>query len=835
MALRPQDVYGESGGIATAQNQGVSSAGMTQQANPQAAGAQIGEALSQQGQQISGLSEQLYKEAAEAKVNDDYANKYTPAAADLRAKFDMARGPDKIPAYDEYIGSLHQLNSQFSSAQTGPYGQRIMSSLIDRHVTGEIDGAKRELVEAQKQYSDQSQADMLEANKKTAINNYNNPQLVDSLVTQNDNHILLNHINKGIDPNNPDNQATIAHAQTIVKGQMAAGMINKAVSNGDVDSANTIRADASNSLPGFQKLAIDNTLHTENIKQAANNGVNALMAGKPLPETPGASPAHVQALVADTAKQSDIDPNHALTVLRIESSNGQDVGARGTLGQDKESAGKPLEDQAKALCNNLKVATSQASSALGRDAQPWEGYVVYQQGAGGGPALLKAAQENPNQTAMSVLAPLYKNPKDAIAAVNNNGGNSTMTASDFVQHIQQVYTDNAKRANCNFGDAQSPGAAIMAPHQQSVPAVQQGASPMQALLNFQNKEPAVLDQINAIPNEEVRRGVMKAWDEKRTRYQMAAADYKNVLVNQASQFAQDPKFTSMSQLPSEMQSALLQDSPHTLNYMESMAKANLERSSGVVSKDAREYGAGFYSLFKAIHDPDGGVSAADLQGHVGEKGDLTIAGYDRLVKEMSGKGTPDAEADGMMKKQFFANAKQQISSADEGLGIKDPKGEEQYLKFMARALNDYDEGRTQGKSPSALLNPDSNDYIGKSIPSFKRSLAQQMADISHDPVTGADLANKISAENGIIKNVWRGYTVPDDIATPKGFETWIKNPNVDSSAIKTEAEKLGLTNENSLMGLRYMVETGKIPLEEAKKQAVTRGFATQSPTAPLAE
>lgn len=118
-------------------------------------------------------------------------------------------------------------------------------------------------------------------------------------------------------------------------------------------------------------------------------------------------------------------------------------------------------------------------------------------------------------------------------------------------------------------------------------------------------------------------------------------------------------------------------------------------------------------------------------------GDLTIAGVDKLALEISGRRTPEGEAEGSMKKQFFANAKAQISGTNDGLHIKDPKGDELYLKWMARAIPAYDEGRKAGKTPSQLLDPDSPDYVGKSIKTFKRPMSQWMSDMLQDGTPGA--------------------------------------------------------------------------------------------------
>ena len=791
---KPNDDYGSFGSVPTIQSQGDSNARENIQASPADFGAQVGEAVSNAGAEGEQLSLHFAQMATEAKVNDDYANKYVPAAADLRSKYDNLDGQDKVAGYNDYITGLKQLNNQFTTDQPGIIGQRAMSGLINRHIEGETFAARRELVESQKQFGYQSQFDMLNANNSMAAKNYNDPDLVNSVVDQNNNHILIQHIDAGHDPNDPQSQAYISQAQTDNTGKMAAGMITQAVNSGDSTSSNALRANYANYMPGYVKNNLDNLLHTQNIQQSSTAGIKAITSGQSLPETIGAPPSRVQAVVADTAKSNEIDPNDALTVLRIESSNGQNLGTRGTLGQDKESAGLPMEDQAKALCDNLKIANTQAANALGRVAQPWEAYTVYQQGAGGGVALLKAHQDNPDAKAVDIVAPLYKNSKDALSTITKNGGIATMSVSDFMDHIQQVYTDNAKRANCDFGNAATPGDAIMKPHQDTGTAVQPAATPSQALYNFDKKAPNILAQINAIPNYETRAGVMRAYTQTRQKYQDAASAYTANLVHEAGQLAADPKFTSTDQIPPEMRAALATDHPQTLDLMEKRAQYNTDKASGVNTKDMREYGKGFYDLFNQVHatndDPNKINSLADLQKHVGNNGDLTIAGYDKLSKELSAKNTPEGDSEGIMKKNFLATAKQEISGKDETLGIKDPQGEENYQRFLTQALPAYDAAKAEGKSPADLLNPDSKDYIGKSIPSFKRSLAEQMADM--EKASGSITAPEVN-KPGIISRLFsigRPET-GDDISTPEGLKAAVINGKMTRQAAEAEAIKRG--------------------------------------------
>lgn len=688
-------------------------------ATPEDFGGQIGQAAESLGknvQQVGAEGQQVATQFAEmatqAKVNDDYANKYAPAAADLRQKFDMLRGQDKVAGYDDYIGGLQNLNKNFTGAyDNNPMGKHLMGGLIDRHVAGEIDGAKRELVQSQKDFSDQSTYSMIKANNDYAAQNYNNIPLVNDVAARNDNHILLQAIHNGHDPNDPQSAALIEEQQKQVKGDMAHDMIYRATSAGDVNSANQIRADMTPVIPGYKQIAIDNFLHGENMRQTGVQATQALVNGQPLPPVVGAPPSQVQAMVANTAQTSGVDPNAALTVLRIESSNGQNLGTRGTIGQDKESAGKPLDAQSQALCDNLKKAGDQATTALGRPTEGWENYAVYQQGAGGGVALLKAMQNNPNAKAVDVLEPLYPDAKQAFDAVTKNGGNATMSVSDFLGHIKQLYTDNGTRANCDFNGTQNPGDAITAQHQQSGATVQPGASPMQSQLNFESKAPDILERINAIPNTEVRAGVMKQFQAERQKHNESATAYKNVLVNQAGQLGVNPNFTSSDQIPPEMRAALTTDAPQTLTYLEKRAEDNAKKGAGEITKDQKEYGGGFKDALNDVWD--GKVTSKDQLHDYVANDKITMAGYDRLEKELvTPKEDPVKKASEQnMQKAAFNTIELQITH-----GMKsNPTAQNKWASTLPALYQAIDERNARKVPPGQYYDPNNKEFIGNDV------------------------------------------------------------------------------------------------------------------------
>lgn len=700
-------------------------------ATPDDFGHQVGVAVEkagEQGQKVgnekSEMEIQFAKMSTEAKVNDDFANQYAPAAALLRNKYDMLSPQEKVGGYSEYINGLHALNDRFTASQPSEYGQKAMSGLIDRHIVGEIDGANRELVKSQIEFSGQAVVDLVKANNTYASANYNNPQLVQNVADQNDAHIQLQYMNQGY----PHSDPVIQQAQSAAKGQMAGGMISSAVNRGDAQEANKIRAAFSTFLPGYSQLQIDNLLHGENMKQTGVNGVNAMIAGQPLPEPVGAPLTEIQAQVADSAQASGVDPNKALTFLRIETADGKILGTRGTLFQTPKH-GTP-EEQIKDGLDGMKQAETAANNAVGGQAEPWQQYVCFQQGATGGAALLKADR---NTKAVDAIAPFYDNPKDALSAVTQNGGNATMSTGDFLDFLKSKYEANSARAQINVPDGKSPGDAIRAPHTETTAAVQTGATPRQSLMEFDKKAPEILDRIANVPNTDVRQAAYRYFEQKRSVVKAASDAYSRNLVDGATQLMSKPDFTGMDQVPPEMAAAVAQDAPNLIGVMEHRAEYNLKNASNLVDADKTSYGSGFFRAMDRIalppNDPHSVNDVQDFAPNAAKGGDLTIAGFDKLNSMLDLKKTPEGQAELTGIKTMLAYGRRQIMGGATAIFAQDPKGEERYRQWTAMFLSDYDKQKAAGKSPGSLLSPDSSDYLGKSVLGFTRTNTERMKDM----------------------------------------------------------------------------------------------------------
>lgn len=823
MATKPDDLYGTGGSVAAdVSENGSGASSMGVHADASDFGGQVGQAEQGAGQavekvsqDVSNIATEFARTATEAKANDTIINQVAPAAADLRSTYDKLDGPDKVNGYHTYVSGLQNLNSNFIQNATSPYEKQILGSWMSRHISQEIDGASREMVANVNQNFTDGLTKKTELDSMNAANNYNNPAVVDQSQQSINGNITLQYMHQGYDPTNPDHAAVIDDAQRQATGNMASGMINRALQNNDPAAANDIRAKYSTSIAGYQQLPIDNTLHVANMNQTGTNGSQALQKGQPIPPSVGVPVPQVQAAVAKAAQDNGIDPNHALTVAWIESKDGQNVGKRGDIGQ----TGKPatnIEEQASNMAEQLKESQQVATNALQRPAEPWEQYMCYQQGSAGGTALLKATNSTPDAKAVDVLTPFYGSSKVALSAIVNNGGNATMSASDFSNFIKQKYNDNAARAQSDIPPAQSVAQAnptgsetvttvspsqtisdaFLAPHQQTGPVVQPAASPRQALDNFDNAYPDMVARANQIPNLQARQAVLNGLKTDRGSLAAQATAYSGKLITQAQQLAVDPTFTDMNQVPPDMAASLLENHPDTITYLRNAAISNQNKSSGGISEEDKHYGSGAFDLMRQVHN--GTIKSSDeLMAHLpgGGKGDdLTMAGYDRLSKEFA--KDPETQADNAMKTQAFKTIKNQISAQSKYTNISDPTGEALYSQAMPKLFQAIDEGRANNISMGELTDPTNKHWIGNVVQSLKRDPVQMNIDLMNE-----DSKPPVASSS---ENVWN--TVPEAFQqNPTAKPTFSsiysqykgESDPVKKAALKKQAQDLGLVRADS--------------------------------------
>jgi GNAT superfamily N-acetyltransferase len=87
----------------------------------------------------------------------------------------------------------------------------------------------------------------------------------------------------------------------------------------------------------------------------------------------------------------------------------------------------------------LRQNRAALSRALGREPAPWELYLAHQQGAGGARSLLR----DPERPAFDALRAAGLSERKARRAINDNGGDLSMTAGEFAGHWRRKFADTA--------------------------------------------------------------------------------------------------------------------------------------------------------------------------------------------------------------------------------------------------------------------------------------------------------------------------------------------------------------------------------------------------------
>lgn len=808
---KPDDNYGTYGSVPTVMPSG----GGASYASPNAFGAQVGAAMQNLGGAAEKFGDQqmqfatkVAQQATESKVNDEYANGYVPAVTELKNKYDQLQGQDKVHGYDAYIQSVHALNNDYRSKAKTPYEQQLWGGLTNKHLISETESAKRELVQSQIEYSNQAMTDRVKAEAGiVSTQKYNDPASWENFAKSVHSMFTMKAVDDGADPNHPETKETVLNASREAVGAAAVQGISSAMSRGDAVAANKIRQNLAPAIPGYQIPAIDASLHTENMRQTGTNGAKALIAGAPLPHAVGAPAAHVQALMANTAVKHGVNPNDALTLVRIESNNGQNVGTRGDIGQTGK--GGSLEQQADNALVEWKKSTKVADNVFGQKAPAWATYICYQQGAGGGPALFNA---DPKARAIDVLAPLYKNAKQARDAICKNGGNSTMSCGDFLNYWQKRFEQNAKHAAVDLpeslkgdvGAVSAPadndvvatqpdlGAAIMKPHEETGETVQPAANPRGNLANFDAKLPDMMARANAIPNYEVRDAVVKNLKQERADLQFSATAYSSQLINQAQKIAQSPTFTDISQVPSDLMTSLLDEHPETAHYLQVRADQNALKANGGADHDMKEYGSGYWDAFRA--QASGEITSptqlmAKLPDRDGKGGTLTMAGYDKLVKNFT--DNPLSANQLRQQTNTYDMIKKSLMYEDESIGLKDPKGQQIWSNALPLLDDAVAKGLAAGKSYAQLTSHDSPDYIGNAVKSLKRTPAQIAIDQQYSATDAMNADDKAPVAR-TLRQILSEHSVA-------------KTPE-EKAALRKEAEDLGFVRRETAPESPVMVK-----------------------------
>jgi len=531
--------------------------------------------------------------------------------------------------------------------------------------------------------------------------------------------------------------------------------------------------------------------------------------------------------IADTylERPYGLPPGYSSRVFQIESNNNPNAvtGSNRGLGQfgPREEAKYGITDanrtdvgaQTRALGKENEENRDQLFRVLGREPRGSEYYLAHQQGLGGAVMQLghpdRPAWENMAATGEGrqkgddwARRAIWGNMTPAMKA-QFPGGVNTVTGGDFVRlWTERFYSGGAPAANDVVPASVGGNNVVPLNRGAAVAAIQADQLPDKAKVMAQIRDdPYLIDHpqaqqeafAHATKMYEVEHG--QAADEERARKLEEQAR------KQANDGAEDAILRNIwSDHPTVTQMDIVNNKALTPQGIERMI-SQLNTAAQGRGMD-KTLGPGFLEVFRAIHadpgDPGRITDPNKLVPLVGKQ--LTLPGYERAVKMIQERGTPEGDAEAQMKKQFFEHvAKPQITFENEELKIPDPKGQDRYLKFQAAAFAAYDEGKKAGKTPQQLLNPESPDYIGKLIDRFKPTPAQAFADKVQDQPPG--FFSSVASAIGHV------------------FSSAPPAPPFDASKIGAYAD------------LKAAVDAGKITGAEANRIGRERGWITAAPAA----
>lgn len=697
------------------------------EASPAAFGAQIGQSEEKLGATAEDLSKVYMQRANEASANDKIVNDWAPTATKLSQDYYSKQGKDAVAGFQPYIDGLQQARAQTLENAT-PAEAQILNQYMTRHIAQEYDGAMRHQVQQMDSYEDQMSNAFVGTQTTNAVNAGSNPDMINTAIQSGAARIQMHGLDRGASPE------VIQQQQNEFVGKTTQAVVSSALTRGDLSFANSFYASNKDTIPGAQQVEIDKTLHSENMRTFGNDAANAIINGTPIPHpATGQDTTNVKSSVAGAAQSAGVDPNASMMIAGIETSFGQNLGSRGDVGQTGKPAAN-LNEQAQNLVTAQKQAQDAADKAVGGTAEPWQMYTVYQQGVGGGVALLKP--ENANLKAVDVISQFYKNPKDALSAIQGNGGNATMTASQFTDMLKQKCDTIYGQVKCDTatpnGQPVDLSKAIVDPHQTSGMTLQPASTPVKALQQFDSQYPNMLQQAQAIPNIDQRTAVTQSLEEKHRIFQAASSAWKNQFSGKIQDIVTSPDFTSMSdpRLTPDLRSAM-SDDPAMLTMARNMAKANFDASQG---KDVGKLGDAYWDTFKQINS--GQITNISQLNDLAGTG-LTREGLTQAKKDLDAMSSPEGAGEAKLRDQTFKAVRSMILGKSDSFGIPDPHGEETYGHAMVLMYKAEADSRTKGVTD--MYDPNSKNWIGNVAKPLVKTMEQRAASINSGRTISSDM------------------------------------------------------------------------------------------------
>ena len=351
--------------------------------------------------------------------------------------FYATRGQDTLTAYPDVVNQLNKARDDLATGLS-PMAAQQFEEESRRLVSQNLQGFGQHQQEQAHVYAQSTADATVEADRQSAILYRDDPVRFNQSLTDARNTIT-------------SYSATNGDAPVVTQGKLD-DFTSKSYAGAALADATTDPVKAwnfyqnhQNVILGADQVQVERTLKPELYTWSSRTDADNIMSG--------ATGSVAQGVAAEAQKQG-VDPVLALTTAKIESGMGSRLqapgssafgvfqlmpstwAANGGTATNRGDTGTQISLGVKNLASSAAIA----NEALGGNAAPADVYLVHQQGAGGGAALLKA---DPSMSAVAALAPAYGgNVQLATKAITGNGGSATMTVGQFrsmwSDHFQQV-------------------------------------------------------------------------------------------------------------------------------------------------------------------------------------------------------------------------------------------------------------------------------------------------------------------------------------------------------------------------------------------------------------
>lgn len=421
---------------------------VSSEAPAEAFGVGVNQAIGNMGQSLGKVSDMASEYAAQkAKRENDAAaenayTQYSMKVGELDAQFRNRQGAAAQGVTTEAVSKYGQIANEMAGTLPNDAARESFMRLYRHSLNQDLTSLSRFQAQQGIEYQNNVKKGVMGLEMDRAAKNWNDVDAVKSSVG------VVEQMTRAQLEGQPKDIVELAVMNN--RSKAFKSTVEKALQS-DPISAQRIFDSVRGEMAADDQLALDKMLKVPFAEAQARNVVKALTS------TTAGLPNNIAGSIQRQAMASGVDPTLALTVAKLENAKGDP-----NLKNPKSSArgiyqmldatwymngGTPenradVNKQIELGINNLKKTQSDLSSALGRQAQPWEIYLAHQQGTAGALALLKGG----NSTAYESIRGFYNSDELARKAIADNGGDPNAPASQFAVTWRNKFLAAADKA-----------------------------------------------------------------------------------------------------------------------------------------------------------------------------------------------------------------------------------------------------------------------------------------------------------------------------------------------------------------------------------------------------